>query len=210
MGNGKISIAIIEDHPVMRKGLAGYFRETGRWEVCGTASTVAQAKELLTGTYPQLLLLDLQLEDGWGLDIIPWLAAQYASHTGADQRKSKPMTAVYSTFDDHLHIKNALDMGVRAYITKRRSENELEKALLKALDGEIYIDEIARGKFQEITDILKLLTSRETEILDLVKRGLTNSQIAARLGLSKRTVENVISCVYSKTGINSRIELKLL
>jgi NarL family two-component system response regulator LiaR len=218
----KNGIAIIEDHPVMRNGLAAYFRNTGQWDVCGTASTIAEAKELLTVTFPEILLLDLQLEDGWGLDIISCLNQQEIQQTpitvqplvvqplAARPLVAQPLVAVYSAFDDHLHVKKALDMGVRAYVTKRQSESELEKALLKALNGEIYIDEIARIKFQEITGILKLLTGRETEVLNLIKSGLSNTQIAARLGISKRTVENIISCVYSKTGINSRMELKML
>jgi NarL family two-component system response regulator LiaR len=210
MGTEKTSIVIIEDHPVVRNGLAAYFRDTDRWEVCGTASTVAEAKELLTVTFPEILLLDLQLEDGWGLDIIPWLAKQAELNQRESPKVVQPLVAVYSVFDGHLHVKNALDMGVRAYITKRRDERELEKALLKALNGEIYIDEVAHIKFQEITSLLKLLTGRETEVLNLVKNGLSNSEISAHLGISKRTVENIISCVYSKTGINSRMELVML
>jgi NarL family two-component system response regulator LiaR len=210
---GKTSIAIIEDHPVMRNGLAAYFRNSGQWDVCGTASTVSEAKELLAVTFPEILLLDLQLEDGWGLDIIPWTVKQPELNQREFQQipmAAQALVAVYSAFDDYLHVKKALDMGVKAYITKRRSESELEHALLKALNGEIYIDEITRIKFQEITGILKLLTGRETEIFNLVKSGLSNSQIAARLDISKRTVENMISCVYSKTGIKSRMELELL
>jgi NarL family two-component system response regulator LiaR len=222
VGKEKTGIAIIEDHPVMRNGLAAYFRNTGQWDVCGTASTVAEAKELLTMTFPEILLLDLQLEDGWGLDIIPCLNQRDFKQIPITVQSLivqskivqpmvvRPLVAVYSAFDDHLHVKKALDMGVRAYVTKRRSESELEKALLKALNGEIYIDEIARIKFQEITSLLKLLTGRETEIFNLVKNGLSNIQIAARLGISKRTVENMLSCVYSKTGIKTRMELKLL
>jgi NarL family two-component system response regulator LiaR len=209
----KTSMAIIEDHPVMRNGLAAYFRNTGQWDVCGTASTVAEAKELLDVLFPEILLLDLQLEDGWGLDIIPWIVKQPELNRQEFQQipmAVQPLVAVYSVFDDHLHVKKALDMGVKAYITKRRNETELEHALLKALNGEIYIDEIAQTKFQEISGILKLLTVRETEVLNLVSGGLSNKQIADRLGISKRTVENMVSCVYSKTGIKSRAELKIL
>jgi NarL family two-component system response regulator LiaR len=193
-------IFIVEDHPVMRNGLAAYFAETGRWEVCGTASTIAQAKELLAYITPDLLLLDIQLKDGWGLDIIPWLK----------QQGVQPLTAVYSAFDDHPHVKTALDMGVKTYVTKQRDEAELEEALLKALNGEIYVDEDAQTALKEIADTLNLLTNREAEILNLVRSGLSNKKIAARLGISYRTVENTMHSVYTKTGINSRTELVLL
>jgi NarL family two-component system response regulator LiaR len=67
------SIVIVEDHPVMLRGLAEWFSATGRWQVLGAASTLTAAKELLSnGISPDVLLLDIKLPDGWGLDIIPW------------------------------------------------------------------------------------------------------------------------------------------
>jgi NarL family two-component system response regulator LiaR len=204
MGNGKASIAIIEDHPVMHNGLVAFFEGTGRWEVCGTASTVAQAKVLLAEIRPDLVLLDIQLEDGWGLDIIPWLNQQNSRQITA------PIAAVYTVFDDYAHASVALNMGVKAYITKRRSESELEEALQKAIEGHIYIDDTVQAKLRMVDDLCEFLTKRETEILILVKSGLSNKEIAVRLDLSCRTVENILSCIYDKTGVHSRLELERL
>ena len=201
----KPCLVIIEDHPVMRNGLAAWFEGCGRWRVVGTASTLTEAKDLLItlaakGQKVDLLLLDIQLEDGWGLDIIPWYAKQ----------TEVPPAAVYSVFDDYAHVSAALGMGVRAYVTKRRGETELEAALLKVLEGGVCIDEAAQIKLNTVTDLLGLLSKREAEILSLVKSGLSNKQIAASLGISRRTVENILSCVYDKTGIRSRLELERL
>jgi DNA-binding NarL/FixJ family response regulator len=193
----KPRLVIVEDHPVMREGLASYFTGTGRWQVMGTASTLAEAKELLSGVQADIALLDIQLEDGWGLDVIPHFAEQ-----------NSPVIAVYSSFDDYAHVSAALGMGVRAYICKRRNEQELENALQNALCGAVYIDEAAQSKLQNVTDLVCLLTRRETEILKFVKGGLSNKQIAARLGISRRTVENILCCVYDKTGIKTRLELQ--
>jgi NarL family two-component system response regulator LiaR len=66
------SIVIVEDHPVMLRGLADWFSATGRWKVLGTASSLVTAKEVLDGISPDVLLLDIKLPDGWGLDIIPY------------------------------------------------------------------------------------------------------------------------------------------
>ncbi|MDR0476191.1 MAG: response regulator transcription factor, partial [Treponema sp.] len=165
----KTSIVIVEDHPVMRNGLAAFFAGTGRWEVLGTASTVVQAKELLTGICPDLILLDIQLEDGWGLDIIPWLNEQNGFAKQADF--AKQAFAVYTVFDDCAHVGVAMKMGVKAYITKRRSESELEEALLKAVEGHIYIDDTAQAKLKTVDDLSVFLTNRETEVLILVKNG---------------------------------------
>ena len=206
----KKSIVIVEDHPVMRTGLAAWFEGSGRWTVLGSASSLAQAKKLLTELCVKvpidILLLDIQLEDGWGLDIIPWFTKQAASA----EQNSFPAIAVYSAFEDYAHVNAALGMGVRAYVSKRRSEEELEAALLKALGGTICVDEAVKAKFETVTDLLSLLTRREGEILSLVKTGLSNKQIAAKLGISHRTVENILSCVYDKTGITSRLELERL
>jgi len=200
----KKNLVIIEDHPIMRQGLAVWFEKTGRWNVTGTASNLTDAKEILNKVLADILLLDIQLEDGWGLDIIPWLVKQ------DKLAQTAPMIAIYSAFDDYAHVSAALSLGVKAYIIKRRSEAELEAALLKVLAGEIYIDEAARTKLENVTNLLSLLTKREGEILSLVKNGLSNKQIAARLNISRRTVENILSCVYDKTGIRSRIELEKL
>ena len=211
MRNEKPKIIIIEDHPVMREGLAAWFAKTGRWQVEGTASTLAEAKELLTAINADIILLDIQLEDGWDLDIIPWLEKQ----TGPSEKVQPvqhpgPVMAVYSVFDDYAHVSAALGLGVRAYVCKRRTEQELEEALQTALSGGLCIDDSARKRLLNVTDLISLLTKREAEILTLVKSGLPNKEIAARLGLSRRTVENILSCVYDKTGIRSRRELERL
>ena len=203
------NIVIIEDHPIMRRGLTDWFNKSKRWNVIGTASSLKEARDLMDRflftqvhdkqVHLDLVLLDIQLEDGWGLDIIPDLP-----------KNPGPITAVYSAFDSYAHVSTALSMGVQAYVTKRSSESELEKALLKALSGEIYIEESAHIKLKAVKDIRDLLTNREREILSLVLSGLSNIEIAARLSLSRRTVENILSCIYDKTGVRSRVELQRL
>jgi len=208
----KPKIVIVEDHPVMREGLASWFGGTGRWEVAGKAATLAEAKELLAGIKVDIALLDIQLDDGWGLDIIPWLSqSSSAPQTSfAGQKAEFPVMAVYSSFENYAHVSAAINMGVKAYVCKRRNELELEQALLKALDGETFIDETAQGRFKTVRNLFSLLSKREAEILSLVKDELSNKQIAARLGISQRTVENTLSCIYDKTGIKSRLELQKL
>ena len=118
--------------------------------------------------------------------------------------------AVYSTFDSQAHVTAAVGMGVKTYITKRRGEEALEAALLDALAGKFYIDETARVNYQKVNDYMKLLTKREAEVLCLVKTGLSNTEIAGRLDINCRTVENYLVRVYSKTGIKSRSQLQKL
>jgi DNA-binding NarL/FixJ family response regulator len=220
------SIIIVEDHPLMQKGLLSYFSGTGRWKVSGTASSLNEAKHLLckisTESPPDVLLLDIQLKDGWGLDIIPWLKEQQTDkiRTGETQtdairtdttgeQQALPLMAIYTSFDDYAHVSTALSMGVKVYITKLRSEQELEAALLNAFSGIVCIDENAQMKLQNVKDVFSMLTKREAEIVLLVKKKFTNKQIAAELDISHRTVENILSCVYDKMGIKSRKELEV-
>jgi DNA-binding NarL/FixJ family response regulator len=87
---------------------------------------------------------------------------------------------------------------------------ELEAAMQKALCGGVYIDETAQERLQNTADTLDLLTKREKEIFSLVKSGMTNKEIAARLSISHKTVANIVSLVYDKIGIHSRFELERL
>jgi len=209
------NIIIIEDHPIMRGGLVSYFTGTRRWNVLGAVSNIEDAKTLLSSPYSRhktstlptaadLLLIDIQLENGWGLDIIPWLKEQ------TQEKIKMPFLAVYSAYDDFAHVSAALSIGIQGYICKCRSECELENALLKILEGKTHIDDCAQAKLDTNAKLISLLTKRETEILTFVKNNLSNSEIASRLGISQRTVENILSCVYDKTGIKSRLELEKL
>jgi DNA-binding NarL/FixJ family response regulator len=193
----RYTLIIIEDHPLMREGLVSYFTATGRWEIKGTAATLAEAKEIVTGTETDLVLIDIQLEDGWGLDIIPCLPA-------------KTLAAVYSAFDDYSHVSAALGMGVKAYVCKRRNSQELEEALIKVLKGGTYIDDTVQVQFQTVTGRIKLLTKREKDVFNMVRNKLPVKQIADRLGISRRRVENILYVIYDKIGVRSRHELELL
>jgi len=193
------SIIIVEDHPIVKEGLVSYFEKTGKWRITGTASSLENAKELLSETASDILLLDIQLEDGLGLNIIPWLQAN---------NKKKPITAVYTSYDDFVYVSAAISKGVNVYMCKRRSVSELENALINALSGINYIDDCVQSKLDEVADILSLLSKREMEIFAMIKSGYPNKMIAERLGLSRRTVENILSCIYDKTGVKTRAELR--
>ncbi|GHV95011.1 DNA-binding response regulator [Spirochaetia bacterium] len=215
----KHSVVIIDDHPVMRESLAAHFAAAGIWEVPKTAATLEEARAIFVEEIPELVILDIQLEETWGLDLIPWLRSNAELrpnaelHPNAELRQNAavfPAIVIYSNFNDYAHVSAALGMGVRSYVLKTRNKAELEAVCLAALRGETHIDRAAEMIMKNIADAKSLLTKREGEILTLVKQGLSNKQISARLGISRRTVENILSCVYDKTGIPSRLELQKL
>jgi DNA-binding NarL/FixJ family response regulator len=192
------SIVIIEDHPVMRRGLAAYFAGTGRWQVLGTAANLEEAREMIRAQTPHVVLLDLQLGKEWGLDIIRWLDGLKAT---------PPAVAVYSAFDDYSNIISAYSMGAKAYICKDTSEAELENALLTMLKTGSFVDRKLKSDLPDATDKLNRFTKREAEVFIMIKKGISNKQIAKTLGLSQRTVANILSCIYDKTGAKSRLDL---
>jgi DNA-binding NarL/FixJ family response regulator len=142
----------------------------------------------------------LLLEKAWGLDIIPWLKQR-----GGEKL---PAAVVYSAFDDYAHVSAALSLGARGYVNKKQSETELEAALTIVLSGRVYTDKSAELVLQNAAGVISLLTKREAEIFTLVKDGLSNQGIAEKLFISRRTVENILHCIYDKTGIPSRLDLQ--
>jgi DNA-binding NarL/FixJ family response regulator len=99
-------------------------------------------------------------------------------------------------------------MGARGYVNKKQSETELEAALDIVLSGGVYKDESTERVLQNAASLKCLLTKREAEIFTLVKDGLSNQGIAEKLSISRRTVENILHCIYDKTGIASRLDLQ--
>jgi NarL family two-component system response regulator LiaR len=207
-GKAKKRLLIVEDHPVMRRGLAAWFRKRGRWEVLAPAASLEEAAALFGigavkkgGDEPEILLLDLQLEKGWGLDLLPRLR---------DIPGGPPPCVVYSAFDDWAHINAALSAGARGYVSKKSGEAELERALLAVLAGKEYVEKSLGENLDRVRSILDCLTRRETEVWNLAREGLSSRRIGSELGISPRTVDNILSIVYDKTGIADRKELMKL
>jgi len=196
------SVFLIEDHPIVRDSLASYLEETGRWRVTGSASSLEQAKEYLTKNTADIILLDIQLNDELGLNIIPWLKQQHENDS------QLPIFAVFTSYNDFVYASAALVKGVSVYMCKHHSVSDLEKALCDALEGKTYIDSCVQSKLDNAANILSLLTKREKEIFAMVKSGFSNKEIAKHLNISYRTVENILCCVYDKVGVKSRHELQ--
>jgi DNA-binding NarL/FixJ family response regulator len=178
--------------------------------VLGIAADLAEARDLFAelAALPDILLLDIQLgaqngagaaEGALGLDLIPWLREKFGK---------TPPVVVYTQFDDYAHANAALGFGIRGYVCKYRSEEELEAVLHGVIRGEVSIDKAVEPKLKNAAEAQKLLTPREAEILRHLREGMSNKRIAAALGISPRTVENLLSRIYFKTGIASRADLQ--
>jgi len=196
-----INIALIDDHPLAINGIGAWLCATGRFAIAGTAGTLAEARALMEGleTLPEIVILDVSLGAEDGLAFIPEL-----EKLCKERNTAVPGILVCSMYEDPFLIQRIFEMGAQAYIAKSSAEaEEFITAIEAILEGKTYIN----PKYQLQADNRPALTRRENEIAALVKQALSTQQIAKRLGISARTVENHLAHIYVKTNTPSRKKL---
>ena len=199
-----MQVMLIDDHPMLNYGLTSCLEETGRFSVCAQASSLAQAISFIKEAeiLPDLVILDILLGEENGLDFLCFLEEFCDA-----KHEKKPRVLICSVLEDPFRIRTALSLGAAGYISKTGSRAELLEAIDTVLRGEIFISGGHNIMLQKSSDIHAQFTKREKEVLNLVKQNKTNQQIAGKLYISVRTVENHISNIYFKTGFTNRQEL---
>ena len=211
-----IPIMLLDDHPLAINGIGAWLSGTGRFTICGTAENITEAVSLVESmnVMPKIIFLDISLGEEDGLDFIPKLkeiskkknTAAFPQDAAPDASAAiMPNILVCSMYEDPFLIQQAFDMGAKAFISKSAKSSEIIAAIDALLEGGTYIN--PKYKLDNQNKPWSLLSRRENEIVALIKRNLHNRQIAKRLNLSLRTVENHISRIYFKTDTKSREEL---
>jgi len=198
-----LRVAIVDDHPMFRMGLAVAIAEMDGIEVAGEAEGADEVAALVSAAAPDVVLLDVRLGDGSGLEVNRWLAAH---HPGI-------RVIILTMSEDHDTALTALRDGASGYLVKGADPERLEHALRAAAAGDVVLDhDMARA----VTDLALTrrqgaasrpfgeLTQREFDVLDLVAQGLDNHAIARRLVLSPKTVRNHVSNVLTKLHVADR------
>ena len=198
-----LRVAIVDDHPMFRMGLAVAIAEMDGIEVAGEAEGADEVAALVSKAAPDVVLLDVRLGDGSGLEVNRWLAAH---HPGI-------RVIILTMSEDHDTALTALRDGASGYLVKGADPERLEHALRAAAAGDVVLDhDMARA----VTDLALTrrqgaasrpfgeLTQREFDVLDLVAQGLDNHAIARRLVLSPKTVRNHMSNVLTKLHVADR------
>ena len=200
-----ISIALIDDHPLVMDGIGAWLIGTGRFTIAGTAKTLEKAGELIKELpqMPRIIILDISLGAQNGLEFIPSL-----KDICAERNIPVPGILVCSMYEDPFLIKLALDAGANAYVPKSADSDEILKAIDALMEGNTYVDPKYRIIITEQS--YTGITRRENEIIALIKMNFNTKQIAERLFISIRTVENHLANIYEKTGVKSKNELKSL
>lgn len=198
------SIYIVDDHPLYCDGLVSLLSREPGIELCGVANAASVARDEIPTLQPDLVLLDLALKDGSGLDLI-----QYFRNVLPDLKM-----IVLSAFDEELYAERSLRSGARGYLMKSAGVANLTRAIRMVLNGELYVSDAIRQSFVERTlgqrsneNHVRDLSDREFEIFRLIGEGTSTSAIADRLHLSPKTVDSHRRSMQGKLGLSSTKEL---
>ncbi|GAA1574092.1 response regulator transcription factor [Actinomadura kijaniata] len=203
-----IRVLITDDHPVFREGLKGLLHALGGIEVVGEAECGPDAVRMAAELQPDVVVMDLHMPGGNGIEATRTL-------TRASPRIG---VLVLTMFRDDDSVFAAMRAGARGYLLKESGAEEIARAVRAVAAGEaIYGPEIARRVLTYFTDMpdprqaaFPQLTEREREVLELIAQGRSNSEIAAALFLSQKTVRNHVSNIFMKLHVADRAQAIVL
>ena len=198
MVTASTTVMIVDDHEVVRRGIADVVAAADTLEVVAEAGTVADAGRRGALLKPHVALVDLQLPDGTGIDVIKGLQT-----TSPDTR-----CIVLTSFDDDDALAAAVEAGARAFVLKTVRGGEIVDVVKAVAAGRVLLDErtLTRRR-QAHPDPTASLTASETKVLDLVAKGMTNRDIADELGLAEKTVKNHVTSMLAKLGLSRRTQV---
>jgi two-component system nitrate/nitrite response regulator NarP len=194
-------VLLVDDHPMIGAALDMLLRDTD-YELLGRARTAAEATTALNKQKPDLLLLDVHLPDGSGLDVLQRLT----------RARKRPKVILVTAGMDDAQLLAAADLEPEGIVLKTSDPSLLLKCMEAVEAGERWVDpEIAERTRQakERAASAPPLTRRERELIDLVRQGLRNRDIAAELGVTEGTVKVYLHAIFDKLKVENRTELAL-
>jgi NarL family two-component system response regulator LiaR len=198
--NKPIRVMLVDDHTMVRKGLATFLNVFDDLQLVGEAQNGADAIKLCNEVLPDVILMDMVMPDmdgGTATNLIR-------------QAFPKIQIMVLTSFKEGELIKKALDAGAIGYLLKDVSADDLARAIRSAYAGRATLSPEAAQSLVETANLPPVpgldLTEREREVLSLMVDGLSNTQIAGKLGVSSSTIKSHVSNVLSKLGVASRTE----
>jgi DNA-binding NarL/FixJ family response regulator len=199
-------IFVVDDHPMIREGLAAQLSNEPDLELCGEAEDVVEAVTRIFASDPDLVIVDISLKGGNGIDLVKRLKAKDPSL----------IILVWSMYPENLYAERALRAGARGYVNKGKSASQIMDAVRTVLDGRTYLSPDMSEKLlgrlighpgEEAVSWIEKLTDRELEAFELLGQGLTTQQIATRMHVSHKTVETYRARIKEKLGLTNAVEL---
>lgn len=201
-----IRVMVVDDHPMWREGVARDLAEAGH-EVVATTGEGRQAVRICAAARPQVVVLDLQLPDISGVEVIRGMLAEQPG----------VRVLMLSASGEQQSVLDAIKAGATGYLLKSAGPGEFLDAVRRTATGEAVFTPglagLVLGEYRRLAATARpagdepRLTDRETEVLRLVAKGLSYKQIAGRLGLSHRTVQNHVQNTLGKLQLHNRVEL---
>ena len=201
----KIKIVIVDDHPVVRHGLARIIEQDKRMDVCAEADDAHTGLAAIKQHRPDIAIIDISLKDISGLELIKWVK----------ELGINVFMLVISIHDESVYAERALKAGAHGYLMKQESPDNIIKAIYRILEGEVYVSDfivkrmmrrIVRGESDKGTLIDKL-SDRELEVFQLIGKGFKPKQIAGKLCLSVKTIETYQSNLKNKLMLDNTSDL---
>lgn len=201
----KSRILIVEDHPLVRSAFALLISVESDLQICGETESAGEAIRLCREQPPDLVLIDLMLRTGSGLELCKQLSAMLP-----DLRM-----LVISAYDEALYAERVLRAGAKGFVSKNAAQETIFEAIRTVLEGRVWLSAAMESRMltrvpqgDSLTQSpTERLSDRELQAFELIGRGLTTHQIAARLHLSPKTVESYRENLKRKLGLRSSTEL---
>ncbi len=200
------TVAVVDDHPMIRAGLVGRIEIEPDLLVCGEADDIPSALRLIEAKQPDIAVVDVSLKDGSGVDLVKRLKSRHIP----------TRVLVWSVYGESLYANRALQAGASGYITKDAATDTIINAIRCVLDGRIYASpELTQQLLARSTPghpvtsntALELLSDREMEVFRLIGEGVTTAEIAKQLKLSVNTVETYRSRIRQKLDLSNAAQL---
>jgi two-component system, NarL family, response regulator DevR len=201
-----IRIFLVDDHEIVRRGVADLFEDEPDLEIVGEAATVSDALRRIPTHEVDVAVLDVRMPDGNGVELCRDLRSQLP----------ELRCLILTSYSDDEALLNAIMAGASGFVLKQVVGNDLISAVRKVGAGESLLDAkttealMKRIRQGETDGPLAGLTDQERAVFDLVGEGLTNRQIAARLFLAEKTVKNYVSHILAKLGMQRRTQAAVL
>ncbi len=202
----KTKIVIVDDHPIVRQGLAELINHEGDLVVCSQAEDAHKAMQAIRSLNPDMVVVDISLKETSGMELIKDISVQYPNLS----------ILALSMHDESLYAERALRAGAKGYIMKAEATENVVTAIRKVLSGQIYLSDrmtaklihkLVGGKTEVGVSVIDSLSDRELEVFHLIGQGYGTRQIGEKLHLSVKTIETYRAHIKEKLNLADAAEL---
>ena len=202
----KRTVLIVDDHPIVRQGLAQLINQEKDLEVCGQAEDAHEAMQAIRQLNPDMVIVDISLKDTSGMELIKDLKIQHPD---------LPVLTL-SMHDEAVYGERALRAGTRGYVMKQEATGKVVTAIRRVLAGEVYVSEgmaakmvskLVGGGTRTASSAADSLSDRELEVFRMIGEGFGTREMAEKLHLSVKTVETYRAHIKDKLGLQDANEL---